>query len=149
MSTARCSCVSTESSRSGARPSTELSSRSAASATWRSNDRRECENAIVEPISAPSATAKPTQATTIIFYPRETRPTSTETTCDVALGARIGRVGEDPLRGVELDQPPHARPRLLRVGRQERGHVAHPRRLLHVVGDDDDRVVALELRHEV
>src|SRR4051812_34162672 len=55
---------------------------------------------------------------------------------DVLLRAGVGRVGEDRARLGELDE----------LAREhERGLVGHARGLLHVVRDDDDRVVLLEL----
>src|SRR5262245_21678442 len=55
---------------------------------------------------------------------------------DVVLRAAIARSGEHLARGVELDQ-------LAEI--HEGGEVGDARRLLHVVGDDHDRVVLLEL----
>src|ERR671915_1542176 len=68
---------------------------------------------------------------------------------DVSLRARVGRVGEDLVGVVELDDA--AAPVLLVVElhREERGLVGHAGRLLHVVGDDHDRVLALEVHHQV
>src|SRR4029079_16444325 len=58
-------------------------------------------------------------------------PTSAEASGDVVLGAPVVRRGEHSAGGVELDQ-------LAEI--HEGGEIGHPRRLLHVVGDDDDRV---------
>src|SRR5829696_50956 len=69
---------------------------------------------------------------------------------DVRLGALVGRVGEDLLGVVVLDDP--AGPVLLvgvQLDGEEGGHVRHPRGLLHVVCDDDDRVVLFQLEHQV
>src|SRR3954452_7965293 len=67
---------------------------------------------------------------------------SAEAAAHVVLGLLLARVGEDLLRRVNLDQAPGPARRL---DVEERGHVARPRGLLHVVRDDDDRVLALEL----
>ena len=69
---------------------------------------------------------------------------------DVGLRARVGRVREDLLGVVVLDHPAGA-VRLVRVelDGEERGHVRHARRLLHVVRDDHDRVVLAQLHHQV
>src|SRR5690606_16843202 len=65
-----------------------------------------------------------------------TRPASPEAAGDVVLGLLLRGIGEDRLRGAVLDQ-------IAQV--HEGGEVGHARGLLHVVGDDDDGVVALEL----
>src|SRR5579864_1834848 len=75
---------------------------------------------------------------------------STEPSGDVRLGPLIVRICEDLLRPIVLHE--HAGPRtfgLIDVGSQECSHVADARGLLHVVRDDHDRVVPLELLHEV
>src|SRR3954447_17623526 len=59
---------------------------------------------------------------------------------DVVLRARVVRVREDLVRLRELDQ--------LAV-EHEGGLVGHARGLLHVVGDDDDRIALLELVDEL
>src|SRR4249919_1768757 len=59
-----------------------------------------------------------------------------ETAGDVVLRAAIARRGEHLARGVELDQ-------LAEI--HEGGEIGDARRLLHVVGDDHDRVVLFEL----
>src|ERR671914_468826 len=68
---------------------------------------------------------------------------------DVSLRARVGRVGEDLVGVVELDDA--AAPVLLDVelDGEEGRLVGHAGRLLHVVRDDHDRVVALEVHHQV
>src|SRR5919201_781848 len=68
--------------------------------------------------------------------------------CDVVLRPLVGRSRED-LRGlVVLDQ--HAGPATVGLLQaEERRAVGDARRLLHVVRDDDDRVVALELVHQL
>src|SRR5262245_41537640 len=55
---------------------------------------------------------------------------------DIVLRASIARRGEHLARGIELDQLPKI---------HEGGEVGDARRLLHVVGDDHDRVVLFEL----
>ncbi len=60
----------------------------------------------------------------------------TRTARDVVLGPRVARLGEEHVRAIELDE-------LAQV--EERRVVGDARRLLHVVGDDDDRVVLVEL----
>src|SRR3954453_4038315 len=75
-----------------------------------------------------------------------TRGTLAEATGDVVLRALLARVREDLRSLVHLDQTPglaHA------VEVEEAGPVAHPRRLLHVVGDDHDRVLVLQLADQV
>src|SRR4051812_47375826 len=65
---------------------------------------------------------------------------------DVGLCPRVGRVREDLLSVVELDHPPRAVVLVLvQLDGEERGLVGHAGRLLHVVSDDDDRVLLLEL----
>src|SRR3712207_2472813 len=75
---------------------------------------------------------------------------SAEAAGDVPLGPGVVGLGEDLLRRVVLDEQARA---LTGVGvglrREEGGAVRDAGRLLHVVRDDDDRVVALELLHEV
>src|SRR5215203_4342170 len=69
---------------------------------------------------------------------------------DVVLGALVGRLGEDRVGAVVLDQQAGAVPRALRgLGGEERRSVRDAGRLLHVVGDDHDRVVPLQLLHQV
>src|SRR4051794_390938 len=69
-----------------------------------------------------------------------------EATADVVLGLFPVRVGEDLLGRAHLDQVAGLAGR---VEVEERGDVARPRRLLHVVSDDDDRVAALQLADQV
>src|SRR5258708_608739 len=61
---------------------------------------------------------------------------SAEAAGDVILGALVRGGGEHLARGIELDH-------LAEI--HEGGEVGDARRLLHVVGDDGDRVVVLEL----
>src|ERR1700742_2535975 len=69
---------------------------------------------------------------------------------DVGLRAGVFRVLEDLLGRAVLDQYPGAGVALLVAEhREERGAVADPGGLLHVVGDDDDRVPGLDLFHQV
>src|SRR5918999_233116 len=68
---------------------------------------------------------------------------------DVGLRARIGRVGEDLLRVVELDDAAGAVLVLAELDGEERRLVRDTRRLLHVVRDDHDRVLPLQVQHEV
>src|SRR4051794_25814200 len=75
---------------------------------------------------------------------------SAKATGHIVLGALIVRVGEDLLGAVELDQ--HTRTHvtdLVHFGGEESAAIRNPRRLLHVVGDDDDRVLVLHLDHEL
>src|SRR4051794_40466163 len=77
-------------------------------------------------------------------------PASSEATGDVVLGALVARVREHLLGVVVLDE--HAGPGvadLVHLGGEERAAVAHAGRLLHVVGDDHDRVLGLDLVHEI
>src|SRR4051794_31048234 len=64
------------------------------------------------------------------------RCSSAEPAGDVGLGALVVGVGEDLLGDVELDEVAEI---------HEGGEVGDARRLLHVVGHDDDRVVLLQL----
>src|SRR5260370_27836552 len=69
-----------------------------------------------------------------------------EASGDVGLSCRVARRVEQVRGGGALDQlalPP------LWVHEHESGEVRDPRRLLHVVGDDHDRVVGRQLDHEV
>ncbi len=50
---------------------------------------------------------------------------------------------------VVLDQPPPAVTGVVHLGGEERRAIRDARRLLHVVGHDHDRVLVLELVHEV
>src|SRR5918994_5545355 len=70
---------------------------------------------------------------------------SAEAAGDVVLGQLVRRAGEELLGRRDLDEVAGA---VLAHG-EERGVVARACRLLHVVGDDDDRVVLLELVHEL
>src|ERR1700710_2673418 len=71
---------------------------------------------------------------------------SAEPSGDVVLGPLLGGIGEDLLRGTHLDELT----RLADAGEiEERGAVGDPRRLLHVVRDDDDRVLRLQFLDEV
>src|SRR5919202_3462338 len=67
-------------------------------------------------------------------------PASAELPGHVLLRAGVVRRGEDLLGGTMLDELAHE---------HERRRVRHARGLLHVVGDDDDRVALLELVDEV
>src|SRR3954453_22488501 len=67
-------------------------------------------------------------------------PPSAEAAGDVILGAPVVRRGEHPAGGVELDQ-------LAEI--HEGGEIRHPRRLLHVVGDDDQGVFRFQLVHQL
>src|SRR4051812_45953418 len=59
---------------------------------------------------------------------------------DVLLGPGVARVTEDRLRRRVLDEL---------AEEHERGRIRHTRGLLHVVGDDHDRVALLEVLDEV
>src|SRR5689334_13258250 len=65
---------------------------------------------------------------------------------DVILGGLLVRVGEDLLGVVDLDQPAGLTGGL-KV--EERGLIAYPGGLLHVVRDDDDREFLLQFGDEV
>src|SRR5215210_1933116 len=77
-------------------------------------------------------------------------PGSAELAGDVLLGALIVRGGEDLVGGGVLDELADplglVRPQ---VDGEERGAVRDAGRLLHVVRDDHDREVLLELEHEL
>src|SRR5688572_11326485 len=67
---------------------------------------------------------------------------------DVSLRARVGRVGEDLLCGVELhDAPSPVLFALVELDREVGRHVRHAGGLLHVVRHDHDRVLLLQLEH--
>src|SRR5215204_1116017 len=69
---------------------------------------------------------------------------------DVVLGALVVGVGEDLVGLAVLDDGAGPVPALVaQLDREERGHVGHARGLLHVVRDDHDRILALELHHQV
>ena len=107
--------------------------------------------------TATAAASHPTTAITttngVTPTPRITstreRRHSPEPTGDVTLGARVGRVREHLVGDVVLDEAPGAAAFVVDVGRHERGHVGDARGLLHVVRDDHDRVVALQVGHEI
>src|SRR5512137_1330981 len=75
-----------------------------------------------------------------IVVPPGSGPGSAEPPGDVVLGQLVRRVGEDLFRPVELDKLSK---------HHEGGVVGDPGRLLHVVGDDHDRVVLLETLDQV
>src|SRR5215204_1089459 len=68
---------------------------------------------------------------------------------DVGLRAGVGRVREDLLGVVELHDAPAAVLLVVELDGEERGLVRDPCRLLHVVGHDHDRILLLEVDHEV
>src|SRR6185503_2543418 len=84
-------------------------------------------------------------------YPRPicgNRPRLAKPARYVALCALVRGLREDLLRLVVLDE--HAVPTRLRaLEREERGHVRDPGRLLHVMGDDHERVLVLQLVDQV
>jgi hypothetical protein len=67
-------------------------------------------------------------------------PIFSESAGDVILGPAIRRVGEDPLGVADLDERPV---------QQKGSPIGDPCRLLHVVGDDDDRVALPQLLDEL
>src|SRR3954447_5951395 len=93
--------------------------------------------------SVASSSRYPLRAISAIAPPL---PVSAEAAADVVLGLLLGRVGEDLVGRADLDQVPRLAGR---VEVEEGGDVAGPRRLLHVVSDDDDRVAALQLADQV
>src|SRR3990172_336327 len=70
---------------------------------------------------------------------------SSEAPRDVVLGQLVPRVGEDPRRLAGLDDVARA----VLVHGHEDGPVRGTRRLLHVVRDDDDGVLAAQLAHQL
>src|SRR5512141_1020722 len=64
---------------------------------------------------------------------------------DVILRAPVLRRREERVGEPELDEPPRA----ALIGQHERRVVRDARRLLHVVRDRDDGVIAREVRHQV
>src|SRR4051794_17850821 len=79
----------------------------------------------------------------------ETKRASAEASRDVALRPLVGRLREDLLRRVVLDEHAVAAAVVFDLEAEERGHLGDARGLLHVVGDDHERVVLLELVHQV
>src|SRR5262245_11050702 len=69
----------------------------------------------------------------------------TEPAGDVVLCSLIARIREQLLGRCRFDERPHP----ILTQREEHGLVGHPRSLLHVVRHDDDRVVPLEISHQV
>src|SRR6185295_9666235 len=69
-----------------------------------------------------------------------------EAAADVILGLLLARVREDLLRRVDFHEVPGLSAAL---DVKEAGHVAGSCSLLHVVGDHHDRVLGLELSHQV
>src|SRR4030081_1300679 len=65
---------------------------------------------------------------------------------DVSLGAAVPRLVEQIRRGCELDQLAVS---VVGVHEHEGCEVRHAGRLLHGVGDDDNRVLTCQLDHEV
>src|SRR5262249_28046043 len=63
-----------------------------------------------------------------------------ESTRHIIFRQFLGWVGKNLVRPIGLHQLPEP---------EERGHIGHARRLLHVVRDDDDRVAALQLVYEL
>src|SRR2546421_729210 len=68
---------------------------------------------------------------------------------DVVLRALVGGSGEELARLVVLDQDAGALARLVDVEAEEGGAVGHAGRLLHVVRDDHERVVGLQVVHQL
>src|SRR5262245_65491751 len=83
------------------------------------------------------------------LHPRVEPNRLAEAPGDVILGARILGLREDRLRVVVLDEHARALSLAALADVEERGHVRDTRGLLHVVRDDDARVVVLELVHQV
>src|SRR6266508_1416103 len=76
-------------------------------------------------------------------------PVLSEAAGDVGLCAPVGGVGEGAVGVVELDETAVAHLLFVDLGGEERGVVADPGCLLHVVRDDDDGVGLGQLAHEV
>ena len=72
-----------------------------------------------------------------------------EASGDVVLSPLVAGLSEDLLGRVVLDEDPRPLALLAALDAEERGHVGDSRRLLHVVRDDDDRVLLLQLVHQV
>src|ERR1700683_161433 len=64
---------------------------------------------------------------------------STETAADVIFGLFLSGIGKECFRGVHFNQAPHVK---------ESGDIGATARLLHVMGDDDNGVVLLQLVNE-
>src|ERR1017187_1480171 len=70
----------------------------------------------------------------------EARSRLAESSRDVIFRLLAGRVLEDHIRLIVLDQAAH---------KEEAGEIGHPRRLLHVVGDDHHGALILQPEHEL
>src|SRR5918999_1377730 len=104
-------------------------------------------------ISSASSSSSVTLTALVSSTSRAPKPRSTassEPARDVVLGALVGGVGEDLRRLVVLDEDPAAPRSLVRdPDAEEGGHVRDARGLLHVVRHDHDRVLALQVVHQV
>src|SRR5262249_34293453 len=111
----------------------------------RCDPRASCERTVAAVASAALAT---TPTTTPRTRADRSRITSAEVAGDVFLGQSLARLSEDLLRLSHLDEVAGATA-FGDVHREERSGVGHALRLLHVVRDDGDRVVPLELEHQL
>src|SRR5215210_3761574 len=110
----------------------------------------------VETMSSPPSAIRSSEASSSWKCVRDvslmvrTLPALADLSGHIRLRARVGGVGEDLLGIVELHHPAGA---VLLVGvqldREEGRLVGHARGLLHVVRHDHDRVLLLELEHQV
>src|SRR5512138_2440048 len=107
---------------------------------------RSCPRATVAPATRATATA--VAATLQSRRAGRRRIGSAEVAGDVFLGQLLARGLEDLLRRADLDQVPRAAA-LRDVDGEERGDVGNALGLLHVVRHDGDRVLLLELEHEL
>src|SRR5882672_6373653 len=130
-------CSWTARSRASTRASSAIT-RSATSVSRSRNATSDCANwlsarppiSLIVALSRSSSSSKRLRVCSAMVF-----SVSAEAAGDVGLGATVARGGEQRLGGAELDQ-------LAEI--HEGGEVRYPRRLLHVVGDDDDRVVLLQ-----
>src|SRR5205809_6835543 len=92
------------------------------------------------------ANAGRVRARVMTWFPRERD--LAELTPDIFLGQLLTRRLEDLRRFSQLDQI--AGPAAMReVDRKERRQISDPGCLLHVMGDENDRVLVLQLQHQL
>src|SRR5258707_5538588 len=135
-----CSCTAT--SRASTRASSTITC-SAASVSCSRNATSDCASwlsarppiSLIVALSRSSSSSKRFSVCSAIFL-LHSLAASAEAASDIGLCALVPRRGENRFRRAELDQ-------LAQV--HEGGEVRDARRLLHVVGDDDDRILLFQL----
>src|SRR6266516_1601383 len=128
-----------------------LSTSSSNAITSSVSSRSRCERAFIAPRSA-RRTSEPSSSRLASSWSSSSwnvmRTFSAKTARHVVLRPLVGRGGEDPRRLVVLHQHAGAAA-FVDLEAEERGAVGDARGLLHVVRDDHDRVVALQLVHQL